>query len=62
MGKWEEDMTNAIFLPPCLRCRETDRMSLLGKMYTDFGGSVTVWVCRRCGVAAVLAEGSRPND
>ena len=55
-------MSDEIVLPPCSRCTETDRMSLLGKVYTDFGGSVTVWVCRRCGIAAVLAEGERPND
>ena len=55
-------MSDEIVLPPCARCTETDRMSLLGKVYTDFGGRVTVWVCRRCGVAAVLAEGERPND
>ena len=48
--------------PICARCLLTDRMALLGKASTDFGGSVTVWVCRRCGIVAMLPEGRRPSD
>ena len=43
--------------PPCSRCLENDRMLNLPDTTTDFGGVVSVWVCQRCGIVAVLTWG-----
>lgn len=48
--------------PPCIRCGLENRMAYLGKVTTDFGGSVEVWVCQRDGIAAIIVEGKRPPD
>ena len=45
--------------PACARCNQADRMRSLPSTVTDFGGMVHVWVCRRCGIAAVAAQGER---
>lgn len=47
--------------PPCSRCSQPDRMKRLPDTATDFGGSVSVWVCRRCGIVAILTQGERNN-
>ena len=43
--------------PPCSRCQQTDRMARLPDTATDFGGLVSVWVCRRCGIVAIETQG-----
>ena len=53
-------MTTRTKAPPCSRCCQVDRMKALPDTATDFGGMVRVWVCRRCGIVAVLTEGVRP--
>ena len=51
--------TPADISPPCSVCLRDDRMVSLERVVTDFGGIVDVWVCRGCGVAAVLTGGNR---
>lgn len=47
--------------PPCPRCRSVERQHYLGRVPTDFGGEVHVWVCQMCGVSAILCIGERPE-
>ena len=47
---------------PCSRCQKTDRMARLPDTPTDFGGQVNVWVCRRCGIVAILTHRERPGS
>ena len=47
----------------CLRCSKADRMQWMGRVETDWGAFVTVWVCKRCGIMAFMLEGAnRPED
>lgn len=46
--------------PLCGRCLSKDRLHYVGTVDTDFGGKVSVWVCKRDGVLACLFEGVRP--
>ena len=45
---------------PCPRCETKKNMVHLDTVTTDFGGSVDVLVCRRCGQAAIVTTGERP--
>lgn len=46
----------------CLRCNQKDRLKGPLVFDTDFGGKLTVWICRRCGTAQIETEGERPPD
>ncbi len=46
---------------PCNRCGEWDRIQGAGVFPMDFGGTVTVALCVRCGVVAVMPAGERRN-
>ena len=48
--------------PQCSKCKNTDRMVRLPVVKTDFGGYAHLWVCRRCGIVALLAEGNKRPD
>ena len=48
-------------IPLCGRCGQSDRMQPAGVFPTDFGGAVTIAVCLRCGLVAVIPEGERSD-
>lgn len=46
---------------PCLRCEQIDRL-VMQSYTTDFGGTIIVYICLRCGTAQIETIGDRPPD
>lgn len=57
----EEPNLKSADMPECLRCNQSNRIVCLG-FNTDFGGHVTIYGCRRCGVFHAISEGTRRED
>ena len=46
--------------PPCPRCHSTANMTFIGELDTEWGGTLLIYGCRRCGVVALALFGVRP--